>query len=151
MRERYRNGLLLQAILSMSFSCVWNMPATADEGIAIIVNPANNISSLSTGDLHKIFTGDKGSWPNGKHVLLIMAAPGSAERAAILKKVFKMSESEYTAFFLQASFTGAVSAPPKDATSAAEVKQLVAANPGAIGYIRPQEADDSVKVVLKVP
>jgi hypothetical protein len=51
---------------------------------------------------------------------------------------------------LQATFTGAVSAP-REASSSAETKQLVAANPSAIGYIPQQEADNTVKVLLKVP
>ena len=80
-----------------------------------------------------------------------MAAPGSAERAVILKNVYKMSENDYAKYFLQASFTGAISAPPKDATSSAQIKQLVAENPGAIGYVSQQDVSDSVKVVLKVP
>jgi hypothetical protein len=62
-----------------------------------------------------------------------------------------MSEAEYAKYFLQATFTGAVSAPPKDATSSAELKQLVAENPAAIGYIKQQDADNSVKVILTVP
>jgi ABC-type phosphate transport system substrate-binding protein len=98
-----------------------------------------------------MFLGDKSTWPNGKHVFLVMAAPGSAERAVILKNVYKMSEVEYAKYFLQATFTGTVSAPPKDASSATEVKQLVAGTPGAIGYVKEADVDSSVKVILKVP
>jgi ABC-type phosphate transport system substrate-binding protein len=143
--------LLLFAAALFAVVCAWNVPVTADEQVAIIVNPANSVSTLSPGDLHKIYMGDKGSWPNGKHIFLIMAPPGSPERAAMLKNVFKMSEGEYAKYFLQATFTGAISAPPKEASSAAEIKQLVAANAGAIGYVKPQDADDTVKVLLKVP
>lgn len=127
------------------------LPTGAQDQVAIIVNTSNSISALSSGDLHRIFTGDKSTWPNGKHIFLIMAAPGSAERTLVLKDVYKMSEADYAKYFLQATFTGTVSAPPKDASSAAEMKQLVAANAGAIGYVKAQDADDSVKVILKIP
>jgi len=30
------------------------------------------------------------------------------------------------------------------------MKQAVAANPGAIGYVKKEEVDDSVKIVLKL-
>jgi ABC-type phosphate transport system substrate-binding protein len=123
----------------------------ADAAVDVIVNPSNSISTLSPSDLHRIYLGDKSTWPNGKHIFLVMAAPGSPERAAILKTVFKMSETDYAKYFLQASFTGAVSAPPKDASSPSEIKQLVAQNPGAIGYINDSDADGSVKVLLKLP
>jgi len=137
------------ALLVMLDWCI--APSEAQEQLAVIVNPANPTTSLSAGDLHRIYMGDKASWPNGKHIFLIMAAPGSAERGLFLKTVYKMSEAEYAKYFLQASFTGAVSAPPKEAASSAEVKQLVAANPAAIGYVKTQDADDSVKVLLKLP
>ena len=148
-RHRVVLGSYALGLLVMLCSC--SLSATAQEQVAVIVNPSNNISSLSAGDLHRIFTGDKSTWPNGKHIFVIMAAPGSAERTTILKSVFKMSETEYAKYFLQAAFTGAVSAPPKDASSVAEIRQLVAANPEAIGYVKAQDADNSVKVVLKVP
>jgi ABC-type phosphate transport system substrate-binding protein len=151
MEKRYWTSLLLGRLLLAGMLCTWNMSATGGEEVAVIVNPANPISSLSPGDLQKIFSGDKAKWSNGKHILLIMAAPGSPERSVILKNVYKMSEGEYAKYFLQATFTGAVSAPPKEATSAAQIKQLVAENPGAIGYINQQEVDGSVKVVAKVP
>lgn len=151
MKKRSQYCSLLSGVILLSLLFVLNFPVVAQAPIAIIVNPSNSISSLSPGDLHRIFVGDKSSWPNGKHILLIMAPQGSAERADILKTVYKMSEEEYTKFFLQATFTGAISAPPRDASSEAEVKQLVASNPAAIGYIKQQEADDTVKVLLKVP
>lgn len=132
-----------------AFTC--SLQTSADGEVAIIVNPSNSATTLSAGDLHRIFLGDKSTWPNGKHVFVVMGPPGSAERATILKDVYKMSESEYAKYFLQATFTGAVSAPPKDASSTAEVKQLVAQNPGAIGYVKEADADDSVKVLMKIP
>jgi ABC-type phosphate transport system substrate-binding protein len=124
---------------------------TAEGEIAIIVNPSNSVSSVSTGDLHRLFLGDKSTWPNGKHVFVVMAAPGSAEREFVLKNIYKMSEPEYAKYFLQAAFTGTVSAPPKDAASAAEMKQIVAGNPGAIGYVKQQDVDGTVKTILKLP
>ncbi len=142
---------VLGVLVAMSFTAEWNTPVAADDEVAVIVNPSNTVSGLSLADIHKIFLGEKSTWPNGKHILLVMAAPGSAERAVILKNVYKMSENDYAKYFLQASFTGAISAPPKDAASTAQVKQLVAENPGAIGYVNEQDVGDSVKVILKVP
>jgi ABC-type phosphate transport system substrate-binding protein len=151
MRNRFWCAASLCALLLICSLVAWDVPARAGDPVAIIVNSSNDISNLSVGDLQKIFLGEKSRWPNGKHIFLVMAAPGSPERAAVLKSVFKMSESDYAKYFLQAAFTGAISAPPKDATSAAQVKELVAANPGAIGYVQQQDADSSVKVLLKLP
>jgi ABC-type phosphate transport system substrate-binding protein len=125
--------------------------SAADEEVDIIVNKANPVSELSLPDAKKIFVGDKGSWPNGKRITVLMLAQGQPERAVLLHDVYKMGEADYSKYFMQAAFTGKVEAPPKDVGSAAAVKQAVAANVGAIGYVKGADVDDSVKVVLKIP
>lgn len=137
--------------LVLAILAAWATAAVADEPLVVIVNPANTVSRLSFSDLQNIYKGEKNRWPNGKLILLLMPAPGSAERSAVLKKVYKMSESDYLKYFIQASFTGEVSAAPKDLASAAQIKEAVAGNPGAIGYVKQSEADSTVKVILTVP
>jgi hypothetical protein len=151
MKRLYWKMLLLPLVVFGFIWCVLNDPTVADDQVAIIANTSNSVSTLSPGDLHRIFLGEKSTWPNGKHIFVVMAAPGSPERAVIMKNVYKMSESDYAKYFMQASFTGAVAAPPKDASSSSQMKQLVAANPGAVGYVAVQELDNSVKALLKVP
>jgi ABC-type phosphate transport system substrate-binding protein len=124
--------------------------SAADE-VDLIVNKANTISDLSLADAKKIFMGDKTTWPSGKRVSVLMAAAGSPERAVVLREIFKMSDAEYTKYFMQAAFTGKVTAPPKDMSSASQMKTTVAGNPGAVGYVMKADADDTVKVVLKIP
>jgi ABC-type phosphate transport system substrate-binding protein len=151
MKKHLKRAAIFCAVVVASGIALWQAPANAGDAVAIVVNPTNSVSSLTIADLHKIFLGDKSTWPNGKHVLVIMAAPGSPERAVVLAGIYKMSESDYAKYFLQAAFTGAIAAPPKDASSSEQVKKLVAENPGAIGYIKQADADDSVKVVFKLP
>ena len=82
--------------------------------------------------------GDKSTWASGKRVTILMLAPGSAERTIVLKGIYKMSEEDYGQYFTAAAFAGKVSAPPKDVASAGQMKQAVAANPGAIGYVKKE-------------
>ncbi len=132
---------------------LWLAPraVVAQDEVDVIVNKDNSIGALSAGDAKKIFMGDKSVWPSGKRVTILMLGEGQAERAVILKEIYKMSEGEYTKYFLQAAFTGRITAPPKNVGSAAEMKALVAGNPGAVGYLKKSDVDDSVKVVLKFP
>jgi hypothetical protein len=95
--------------------------------------------------------GEKSSWPGGKRVTVLMLAANQPERGVILREVFKMNESDYTKYFLQAAFTGRVQAAPKDLPSAARMKSRLAANPYAIGYLNKGDVDDSVRVLLKLP
>jgi len=143
---------LLGGVFATSLLCLApHMSVSADEEVDVIVNKANTTGDLSAADAKKIFMGDKSVWPSGKRVTILMLAPGQAERSKVLHDVYKMAEGDYSKYFLQAAFTGRITAPPKDVGSAAQMKELVAANPGAIGYLNKADVDDSVKVVLKLP
>jgi ABC-type phosphate transport system substrate-binding protein len=147
-RRASRVPLLLLAVFSLSLSIL--RVASAGDEIDVVVNKANPISDLALADARKIFMGDKETWPNGKRITIVMLAQGQPERAIVLREIYKMSEDDYGKYFMQAAFTGKVAAPPKDASSAADVKQIVAGNPGAVGYVKSSDVDDSVKVVLKI-
>jgi ABC-type phosphate transport system substrate-binding protein len=144
-------SLLLAA--SVLFACgilQFGTVAGAGEEVDIIVNKANTIDDLSLADAKKAFMGDKSTWPSGKRVTVLMLAQGLPERAVVLREIYKLPEEQFGQYFVQAAFAGKVSAPPKEAASAAQMKQAVAANPGAIGYIKKEDVDDTVKVVLKL-
>jgi ABC-type phosphate transport system substrate-binding protein len=142
---------LLLGVCLATCLCFLSRAAVAEDEVDVIVNKANGITDLSAADAKKIFMGDKSVWPSGKRVTILMLAQGQAERAVILREVYKMNEGDYGKYFLQAAFAGRITAPPKDVGSAAQMKQLVAENPGAIGYLKKADVDDSVKVVLRFP
>jgi ABC-type phosphate transport system substrate-binding protein len=50
-----------------------------------------------------------------------------------------------------AAFTGQVEAAPKEHPSAAQMKLRLAGNPNAIGYLKKEYVDNSVKVLLRLP
>jgi hypothetical protein len=60
-----------------------------------------------------------------------------------------MSERNLAQYFTAAAFAGKLAAPPKDIASTAQMKWAVAANPGAIGFVKKEYVDDTVKAVLK--
>jgi ABC-type phosphate transport system substrate-binding protein len=145
---------ILRAILAFALtaSCAWLLTAGAGlEEVDVVVNNSNNVGPLSREEVRRIFMGDKSSWPGGKRIIVLMLAPEQPERAVILQTVFKMNESDYTKYFLQAAFTGHVLAVPRDVPSAAQMKSRLAASPNAIGYLKKEDVDDSVKVVLRLP
>jgi ABC-type phosphate transport system substrate-binding protein len=149
-----RKILLPLILTALAASLLWLAPRTsvsADEEVDVIVNKANTIGDLSPENAKKVFMGDKSVWPSGKRVTILMLAQGQAERTKVLRDVYKMAEADYNKYFLQAAFTGRITAPPKDVGSAAQMKELVAGNPGAIGYLKKDDVDDSIKVVLKLP
>ena len=143
--------LLTILALALLASCPQVLNSSADlEEIDVVVPKSSNAGSLSIEAVRKIFMGEKSSWAGGKRIIVLMLAPGQPERGVILREVFKMTESDYTKYFLQAAFTGRVQAAPKDLPSAAQMKARLAANPNAIGYLKKEDVDDSVRVLLQL-
>lgn len=139
-------------ILALMPSCIQVTRASDPlEEVDVVVSKANNTGPLTREEVRKIFMGERSSWPGGKHIVVLMFSPNQPERGLVLREVFKMNESEYTRYFLQAAFTGRVQAAPRDLTSAAQMKAKLAANPNAIGYLRREDIDDGVRVVLRLP
>jgi ABC-type phosphate transport system substrate-binding protein len=142
--------LLAAAVLLAAGAVLLRSTAAAGGEVDVIVNKANTIDDLPLADAKKVFMGDKTTWPSGKRVTILMLAPGQPERTAVLREIYKMADEGYEQYFTQAAFAGKVAAPPKDVASAAQMKQAVAANPGAIGYVKKEDLDDTVKSVLKL-
>jgi len=117
--------------------------------LAVVVNKANSLDSVSSADLRSLMLGEKSKWPDGKRTAAVETAPDSPEKALLLKSVVKMSDAVLKRYYLQAAFTGKEISPPKDVASASALKQFVAGSPGAIGCILASQVDDKVKV-LKV-
>ena len=146
--------LILLATLTLSLIVSCTRLLTASEALMevdVVVNNSNKIGPLSREEVRRIYVGEKSSWPGGKRITVLMLALDQRERVVILREVLKMNESDYTKYFLQAAFTGRVQAAPKDLSSAAEMKARLAANPNAIGYLKKENVDDSVRVLLKIP
>jgi phosphate transport system substrate-binding protein len=118
--------------------------------LAIIVNKANPTDNISYSELREYFLAERSRWVNGGgKVRIVMRAPGQPEREAVLNLIYKMNEKGYTSYFLGKKFTGEVIEEPRQQTSTPDVIKFISYIPGAIGYVRADEVDASVKV-LKV-
>lgn len=118
--------------------------------IAVIVNPASGIASLTEDDISRIFLGKSKAFPNGLAAIPVNQDEGSAVRDKFNEAVCKKNSSQYKAYWSQLVFTGK-GTPPKDAGNDAAVKTLVAGNNSMVGYVDAGAVDASVKVVYKIP
>lgn len=121
--------------------------AAADDALAIVVNRSNPVENLSLSELRKIFLGEQTHWSNGRRITVVMLEPGNSERQAVLVQIYKMGEKDFNNYFLHGMFTGEIHAAPKALPSSAEVLKFVLNVPGAIGYVKAPDVNDSVKVV----
>lgn len=132
------SGVLGSAILLVS-SALW-------AETAVVVNPGNDVP-ITSDDVAKLYLGKTKTFPNGKPATPLERSEGSAIRLQFLEKIVDKSESQMKAYWSRLIFTGK-GVPPNAVDSDKEVKELVAKDPGAIGYIDVTSVDDTVKVVL---
>jgi ABC-type phosphate transport system substrate-binding protein len=119
----------------------------AEDSLGIVVNRSNPVENLSFAELRKIFLGEQSHWSNGRRITVVMLEPGKQERQAVLTQIYRMDDKDFNKHFLQGMFTGEIHAAPKTLATPTEVLKFVFNVPGAIGYVRGTEADESVKVV----
>jgi phosphate transport system substrate-binding protein len=116
------------------------------ESLVIIVNRENPLENLTMAELRTVFLGERSHWPNGRRITLVMMDSGP-ERETLVRNVCRMSESDLRRRYLQGLLTGEVLVSPKTLATAVGVRKFVFNVPGAVGYLRPEDIDDSVKVI----
>ena len=141
----WKKILILTLVFSLKISGALGQSAD----LAIIVNKNSGLDTVTSEELAKIFRAEKPKDPNGTRFIITARETGSPERAAALGQIYKLSEDEYSKYFLQATFVGQVTSAPRNLNGPAVAKQFVSVTPGAISYVRSSDADDTVKV-LKV-
>jgi phosphate transport system substrate-binding protein len=119
----------------------------ADDDLVVIVNKSNSVDNLTKAQLRKLVLGEQSSWPGGKNVSVILRTPGQPERSGVLHSICGMSEDDFNQHLMRASFAGSTGGAPKALGSAVAVRQLVMTLPGAIGFVRAADLNESVKAV----
>jgi len=115
--------------------------------VVVIVNKAND-NSVDKALVAKIYTGESKVWAGGGAINAIDLTDDNPGRASFANDFVGKSPAALKSLWTQNVFTGKA-VPPKAMSTDEDVKKAVAANKGAIGYIKASSADDTVKVVLK--
>jgi ABC-type phosphate transport system substrate-binding protein len=109
------------------------------EDIVVIVNPA--AKAISKDQIADLYLGRSGG------LTPIDQTAGSAIYVQFYKQATGRDVAQVKAIWSRILFTGR-GLPPKQLPDSAAVKQAIAANPNAVGYIEKSAVDASVKVVL---
>jgi hypothetical protein len=115
--------------------------------VAVVVNPSNPITGISSLDLHRIFAGDKIAWNGSLAVIPFVRAAEARERHVLLDKVMRMSESEYRNYWLHKIYGGAASREPLALYSNGMVLEAVRSEKGGIALIHAADVKSGVKVI----
>ena len=127
-------------------------PSTSDrtspwEDLAIVVNRSNAVSNVTMWQLHDIFLGEKKWWSRRRQVVLVAMPRGAEERQAMQRVVDGMNDADLDKYVFLKFYDGELLTPRATAASAKDVRTFVANRPGAIGYLRMSDVDNSLKVV----
>lgn len=120
-------------------------PETADS-VVVVVSTENPVTEIRRLRLADIYMGRASHFPDGPPVVPIDQAPGSPDREAFYGTYLGRSPAEIKAHWSKLVFTGR-GRPPRDVPSGKEVKELVAENPRAIGYVHVGLVDESIRIV----
>lgn len=115
--------------------------------VAIVVNPATAVDNLSMLELRNVFLGDRQFWGDGSRIVLLVRAPVAYERDIVLNRIYRMDESQFRQYWIAKVFRAEVSSGPKIVYSNNMTRQLVAALPGAVGFVPASDVDSGMKVL----
>jgi ABC-type phosphate transport system substrate-binding protein len=133
-------------ICLMSVLCIPTVAAAQTADVAVVVNDGNPVTKLSSAELRKIFAGEKRSWPAGVPIKIFVRAPGTHERAVLLK-LLGMTEGEYKQYWTLQVFRGEAQAVPIALPSNGMQREAVLAYPGAVALVDLQDVKAGMKVL----
>lgn len=115
--------------------------------VALIVNPTNPVTDLSSSDLVAIFRQEQQHWKAGGKIYLILQESGTPEKDIVLKRVYGMTDAELKKFWLGKLFRGEISSFPRVTHSNAGTKRLVSQASNALGFVDAATVDAGVKAL----
>ena len=133
---------LLTASAALSLGLL--LAGTANAEIVVIAAKASPVAKATPEQLADIYLGRSNE-------MTPIDQPRSADiHADFLQKVCGKKESQYEAVWAKLEFSGK-GTRPRAAASSQAVKQAVAADPKAVGYIDKADVDGTVKVLYTLP
>ncbi len=120
--------------------------AADDPTFVVIVNKANPVKQVSIAELRRIFLKQARMWPHAESMVPVDWDATSPIREEFTRLVLGRSVRAMGDYWVQQGVTQGLS-PPSTQRSARAVLRFVASVPGAISYVPPGEADDSVAVI----
>ena len=114
--------------------------------VAIVVNPSNEIASLSRSEAINIFMGRYRKLPNGTVALPLDLVP---LRARFYQALVSKDLSEINSYWARLILSGQTS-PPQQIRSTAEIINIIENNLGAIGYLDSTQVADNMRVVFEL-
>ncbi|RCU51647.1 hypothetical protein EZV61_02200 [Corallincola luteus] len=137
-------GLMLPFILLLSL-CVPTTAWAAD--IAVVAHPSVQTDALTVKELKSIFSMRLTAWSEGQMIAVYVLPKQNRLHETFCRSYLELFSYQLERSWNRLVYSGFGQAPKQMATSE-ELRDAVATTPGAIGYIKKEDVDDSVKIIL---
>ncbi len=117
----------------------------AQSDCLLIGNSSVTETSISKGDVKRIFLGKMKKWANDTKIHPVTLKSGPVHEAFV-KKYINKSPSTFSTFWRRAIVSG-TGIPPKSFKTEREVVKYITGTEGAVGYISSDTIHDDVKVI----
>lgn len=134
------------AALAAVLSSAPDLQARQEAEFVVIVNKANPVKTLTLVELRRIFMKQTRMWPHAETIVPVDWDATSPNREVFSRRVLARSVREMGNYWVQQSVTQGL-APPSTQRSARAMLRFIASVQGAIGYLSPDDIDDTVAVV----
>jgi ABC-type phosphate transport system substrate-binding protein len=144
-----RRTVLLSLLLPLAELTRGGSAAASGELIAVIVNKANPLSVIGRDELRPIFQTTRKVWSSGAEAFPINLPEDSPLRNDFDQAILGLDPERVARYWIDRKVRGGAR-PPVRVNSSSAVLKAVASKPGAVGYVRLGEVNNTVKVVAKV-
>jgi phosphate transport system substrate-binding protein len=122
-------------------------PKREDAELAVVVHPETPVSNVNVGELRKIFRGERQYWSKDVPVVLLVRAPVSRERDAVVKGICQMTETQFKQYWIARIFRAEAVSSPIVVNSPQAANDIVATVPGAITVLDVRDVRPGLKVL----
>jgi hypothetical protein len=114
--------------------------------LAVFVAKDSTLQDLKLNELRRIFTNADDSAFSGQRSLPFNHTAHSTDRVGFDQTVLRMNPDEVSRFWIDRKIRG-LPGPPRAVDSLSQLLHLVSHNAGGIGYARPAQVTNEVRVI----
>jgi ABC-type phosphate transport system substrate-binding protein len=133
-------------LLWLSVSPLHGAPETG-EPLALLVHPQTPVENITAEQLTRIFLAEQQFWPGSHRITLLIRAPESPLRTAVLEQIYHMSEQEFRKYWISKMFKAEVASGPRMVFTADMAISLVSAIPGAVAFVPLSSVPPGAKIL----
>lgn len=122
------------------------LSAGSDVTLALIVAPSSKLTTLSLADVRRAFRSERVTDPEGNRLIALNHPPKTDDRVGFDRVVMGMDPNAVGRFWIERKLRGG-SGPPRTVESLSTLRRVVQKLPGAIGYLRPGQLTNEVRVL----